>query len=151
MPNSITILGRLGRDAEVRYTPSGVALAAFSLADTIGFGDREQTNWYNCSHFLRDKSKMADHLTKGKLVMVVGELTLRAYTDNTGNKRVSPDIKVERVTFVTTNSPGYQDKDREGGKPTSTTQVHEAPPPPPPGQAFGDTPDFDDEADDIPF
>jgi len=95
--NKITLTGRLAADAEVRYTPSGDAIANFRVASDVGFGNNKTTNWFACSLFGKRGESLAPHLTKGLPVTVFGMLTLREWTDKNGGKQISPDVRVDEI------------------------------------------------------
>lgn len=77
-----TVAGNLGRDAELRQAGSNQVLG-FSVAATTGFGQREQTNWVNCSIWGKRGEALAQYLTKGTPVTVTGEITTREYEGKT--------------------------------------------------------------------
>lgn len=77
-----TVAGNLGKDAELRTAGSGQVLG-FSVAATTGFGQREQTNWVNCSIWGKRGEALAQYLKKGTPVTVTGEITTREYEGKT--------------------------------------------------------------------
>ena len=80
---TVTILGKLGGDVELKDV-SGTALAKFSVAQNVGFGDKKSTNWFNVSIWGgQAKSNFVDYLKKGQMVQVVGELSTREYNGKT--------------------------------------------------------------------
>lgn len=82
--NSFSFTGNLGRDAVVRHTQGGDAVAGFSVAAKAGYGDNAQTIWVDCSIWgKRAESKLVDFLKKGTLVGVTGELGTREYEGKT--------------------------------------------------------------------
>ena len=95
--NKITATGRIGKDAEVRFTNSGDPIASFSLASDVGFGDKKTTNWFNCSIWGKRAEALAPHLTKGKQVTVFGTLTMREWVNKDGIKQLSPDIRIDEI------------------------------------------------------
>lgn len=95
--NKITATGRIAADAEVRYTPSGDAIANFRVASDVGFGDKKTTNWFACSLFGKRGEALAQYLTKGQPVTIFGSLTLREWTNKDGVKQISPDIRVDEI------------------------------------------------------
>ena len=97
----VFLTGRLGKDAEVRQTQSG-AVAGFSVATDVGFGDRKQTLWFDCSIWgKRAESGLIQYLTKGQQVAISGELSEREHEG-----KVYKQIRVD-------------DLDLMGGKPQS--------------------------------
>ena len=80
---TVTILGKLGGDVELKDV-NGTALAKFSVAQNVGFGDKKSTNWFNVSIWGgQAKSNFVDYLKKGQMVQVVGELSTREYNGKT--------------------------------------------------------------------
>ncbi len=75
--NVFSFTGHLGKDAEARYLPSGMAVCSFSVAVTSGYGDKEKTTWTECAIFgKRAEGKLPTHLTTGQKVAVSGEAAL---------------------------------------------------------------------------
>lgn len=81
--NNWGFTGNLGKDAEVRYTPNGAALAGFSVATKSGFGDKEQTLWVDVTLWGKRGESLAPYLVKGQQVAVCGELSTREYEGKT--------------------------------------------------------------------
>ena len=80
---TVTILGKLGKDVELKDI-NGTALAKFSVAQNVGFGDKKTTNWFEVSIWgAQAKSNFVDYLKKGQMVQVVGELSTREYNGKT--------------------------------------------------------------------
>jgi len=98
--NNLTIAGRIGQDAKPNFTPGGRAVTEFSVAVKVGFGDRETTQWFNCSLWGRDADHhgLTQYLTKGAFVAVSGELTCRAYAGKQG-PQASADVRVLNITL----------------------------------------------------
>lgn len=99
MPNNITIQGSLGKDAELTAAGS-TPLLKFSVGDSVGYGDKKSTNWWNCALFGARANTLADMLQKGSKVCVTGEVTLRKYKANDGSEKISTDIKVQDVWLI---------------------------------------------------
>ena len=97
--NTFTFTGNIGKDAELRYTPSGNAVASFSVAVKAGFGERESTVWVRCQLWGQQAERMTAHLLKGARVGVSGELSAREWTDKQGAKQTSLEVDVKQVTF----------------------------------------------------
>lgn len=95
--NSITIAGQLGRDAEVRFLPNGDPVAGFSVADSQG--KDKPTIWFNCSLFGKRAESLAQYLTKGQSVTLVGTLTEREYTNKEGAKVKAQDVRVSDIAL----------------------------------------------------
>ena len=102
MSNSISFVGRIGQDPELKDVGSSQVLE-FSIANDTGFGDRKTTNWFRCAYWGKRGASVQQYLSKGKQVFITGELTLREYTDKEGAKRISPDLNVSALDFVGSN------------------------------------------------
>ncbi len=82
----VILTGNLGKDAEMRFTPTGTPILNFSLPIDIGFGEKKETMWVRCAMFGERAQKLAEHLTKGKGVQVVGEFRMPTiYEGKNGN------------------------------------------------------------------
>ena len=96
MINKVILVGRLGRDPELRYTPSGTAVANFSLAtDERWSSDGEtqsRTEWHNIVVWSKLAEICNQYLTKGRLVFIEGRLQTRDWEDKDGNKRRTTEI-----------------------------------------------------------
>ena len=107
--NRITIVGYLGRDPELRYTPQGVPVCDFSVATTERKKDKagefqELTTWFRVT-FWRNQAELASqYLTKGKQVYVEGRLSQREYQDRDGNTKYTLDVQGTDLRFLGTRS-----------------------------------------------
>ncbi len=96
--NKVILVGRLGRDPEVRYTPSGAAVATFSIATSDEWKDKdtgekqERTEWHRIVAWRRLGEICGEYLRKGKLVYIEGKLQTRPWEDRDGNKRYTTEI-----------------------------------------------------------
>ena len=98
--NVLSFTGNAGRDAETRFTPSGDAITSFSVALSSGYGDKKVTTWLNCSLFGKRGETLAQYITKGTLLGVVGEFQARPYTTKEGAEKISLDVRVSDVTLL---------------------------------------------------
>ncbi len=103
--NKIIVIGHLGRDPEMRYTPNGQGVTSFSIASsrkyTTSSGEqKEETEWFNCSAFGKLADTCNQYLTKGKQIYVEGRLSSRTYQTQSGETRHSNDINVTDVQFL---------------------------------------------------
>ena len=95
--NLLIISGRLGADAEVRYTQSGTAVASWSMAVDSGFGEKKKTNWFKCALFgKRAEGKLVQYLKKGTQITVTGEVSLNTW-EAKGKTGASLDVFVNQV------------------------------------------------------
>lgn len=106
MYQQIVLIGNLGNDPEMRYTPSGVPVASFNLAVnktwTNAEGQRQdKTTWFRVTTWRKNAEIASQYLTKGRQVLVVGELEdARAYTDRDGNLRASLEVTAQTIKFL---------------------------------------------------
>jgi single-strand DNA-binding protein len=103
--NKVILIGNLGRDPEVRYLPSGDAVANFSIATTEKWKDKsgdmqEQTEWHRISFFGRQAEICGEYLRKGSSVYVEGRLQTRKWTDKDGNERSTTEIRGDRMQML---------------------------------------------------
>jgi len=116
--NSITIVGGLGRDAELKYLNNGDPICNFSVADSQG---RDKgTIWWNCTLFGKRGEALAQYLTKGQSVTVVGTITEREWTDKTETKRKSMDVRVSEIAL----QGGRKDAEPQERAAPAPTQVN---------------------------
>lgn len=100
MSNVFIFTGRIGNDAEIRYTKDGSAVCSFSVANDIGCGDKKQTQWIRVNIFGRlAESGLVQYLTKGQEVFVSGELKLNEY-ESKDEKRASLEVAANVVNLV---------------------------------------------------
>ena len=110
--NVFTFSGRLGSDAEVRYTASGTAVCSFVVANDTGYGDNKKTQWIDCVLFgKRAEGGLPQHLTKGAHVVVSGEVTLNTYAKRDGSQGASLQVRVNDVDLI--GRKGEQRQQRE--------------------------------------
>lgn len=98
MLNTITIMGRLTRDPELRYTQSNTPVASFTLAVDRDFGEK-QTDFIDCVAWRGTGEFVDRYFSKGSMAAVAGRLQIREWTDNNGNKRCSAEVVAEHVYF----------------------------------------------------
>jgi len=136
MSNVFSFTGTLGRDAEVRVTPSGQSVLNFTVANNIGFGDRQQTLWVRVALWgKRAEGSLQNYLKKGQQVFVSGELTQREYQANDGTTKASLELNANIVDLV--------GKRNESGQQPAQNQS-------PPAQSTNSPGSLDD-FDDVPF
>jgi len=103
--NKITIVGYLGRDPELRYTPQGTALCKMSIATTErrknATGEMEEhTTWFRVTAWGRQAELANEYLAKGRQVYVEGRLRLEEYTDRESQKRFSAEVSATEIQFL---------------------------------------------------
>ena len=114
MLNKVMLMGRLGRDPEMKYLQSGAAITTFNVATDESWIDRngqkiEHTEWHRIITFQRLAENCAQHIVKGSLVYVEGSLQTRKWQDASGQNRYVTEIKAQRVLFLDRKRPDNQD------------------------------------------
>ena len=148
--NKVMLIGNLGKDPELKATPSGQSVARFSVATTETWknpqGEKQsKTEWHNVVVWGKQAEIAEKYLRKGKQVMIEGRIQYREYTDPAGVKKTFTDIRCDH--FVMLGSRADSEGGREGGSSAG---------------ARSNTPDFDEQGppgapasgsydDDIPF
>lgn len=106
--NKIMLIGNLGQDPELRYTPEGNPVANFSIAVTyrrrVNEEMQDETEWFNVSCFNRTAENVNQYLTKGQKVYVEGRFQSREYVGQDGNQRRSFEVVANDVKFLNTKS-----------------------------------------------
>jgi single-strand DNA-binding protein len=101
--NKVIILGRLGKDPEMTYTPSGMAVCKFPMATSKkNKGGDETTSWHRCTAFGKIGEIIGQYITKGKELYIEGELQYSHY-EKDGITRYITDIIVNQISFVGSN------------------------------------------------
>jgi len=103
--NKVILVGNLGKDPEVRFTPNGQAIAKFSVATTEKWKDQqgqlqERTEWHNVVVWGKQAETCGQYLSKGRQVFVEGRIQTRNYDDKDGNKRYITEIVAQNVKFL---------------------------------------------------
>jgi len=104
--NKAILIGRLGADPEVRYTPSGVAVANFSIATSEEWKDKdtgekkERTEWHRIVVWSKLGELCGEYLSKGRQVYIEGRIQTRSWDDRDGNKRYTTEIVATDVQFL---------------------------------------------------
>jgi len=116
--HKITIIGHLGRDLEMKYTPDGQAVTTFSVASsrkykTAAGEQREETEWFNVSAWGKLAEICNQYLTKGKQVYVEGRLKIRTYQTQAGETRFSIDVSCSEIQFLGGAQGQEQGQERE--------------------------------------
>jgi single-strand DNA-binding protein len=112
--NKVILLGNLGKDPDVRYTPNGVPVTTFSLAINRnvkdGDGWKEQTEWVRCVAWERQAETIGQYVKKGNQLYIEGRLQTREWTDKDDVKRYTTEIIVQDFTLI-----GSKKQNDEGG------------------------------------
>ena len=142
MLNIITLIGRLTRDPELRYTQTGAAVASFSLAVERDFkdgNDNKQTDFIDVIAWRNTAEFVSKYFVKGQLVAVSGRLQIRDWQDKDGNKRRSAEVVADNVYFA-------ESKKQESGQREEAAYPEQDAPP----EAFTE-PDDSEEDGSLPF
>ena len=106
--NKIMLIGNVGQDPELRYTPDGNPVANFSIAVNrrrrVGEEYKDETEWFNIVCFSRTAENVNQYLTKGQKVYVEGRFQSSEYVGQDGNQRKSYEVIANEVTFLSTRS-----------------------------------------------
>ena len=148
--NKVILIGRLGKDPEVKYTPSGAPVAKFSLATDEAFKDRsgeqqKRTEWHNIVAWNKLAEICGEYLTKGKLVYIEGSIRSRQWEDQAGNKRTAYDIVAGRMQMLGSKA----DSDRAAAAAAAAPSAERPPVEKPPASEPPAEPEITDE--DVPF
>jgi single-strand DNA-binding protein len=138
--NKVILIGRLGQDPEVKYTPSGAAVATLSLATNTSYKDQdgksqEQTEWHRVVVWRKQAEIVGQFTKKGHRLFVEGKLVTRSWNDKDGNKRFTTEVTADSIQLLESRG------EREA-------VPHEATPMPTETDFSGPVPE---EADDLPF
>ncbi len=112
--NKVILIGRLGKDPELRYTPGGKPVGSFSLATserwTSPDGEKkESTTWHNIVVWGKPAEVMKEYLRKGQEVYIEGRIDNRSWTDKEGNKRYTSEVVVQNFQFIGNRQGGGDD------------------------------------------
>src|SRR5258708_6599099 len=113
----VTIVGNVGRDAEMRYTPQGIAVCNFSVAvkKVTGKGEnrKEKTPWFKVTVWRERAETASQYIKKGMKILVVGEIDASAYTNKNGQPATTLELTASDFTFL--DSRGEGGGRQEGG------------------------------------
>lgn len=150
--NKVIILGNVGRDPEVRYTPTGAAVANLSIATSTRRRDKqtgetiEDTQWHRVTFYERLAELVSEYVKKGSSIYIEGRLKYGSFEKN-GVTHYTTDIVASELQFVGSRRDGDQDQ-----RPTSTSTTRQRPAAHAPAAAPAGGPSgFDDMDEDIPF
>jgi len=159
--NKVIIVGNLGRDPEVRYTPEGAAICNVSIATTSQWKDRnsgerrEETEWHRVVMYNRLAEIAGEYLRKGRPVYIEGRLKTRKWTDKDNIDRYTTEIVADQMQMLGGREGGSSDGGGYGesssAAPRSSTSRPVARPATPPASSVGGAANLADMDDDIPF
>lgn len=148
-----TVVGYLGRDPEQRFTPNGQSVTNFSMATTRSWTDQagekqEKTTWFKVTTWGKLSELCAQYLSKGRLVLVEGEIDASSWVDKEGNARATLELNAKNVRFLGSNGDHGDDDEKPAAKPVVNAKPVVKPAAKPMSKQ-APTPDYDDE--EIPF
>lgn len=116
--NKIIIIGNLGRDPELRYTPQGIAVCDFSVATNEKKRDKsgemhDVTTWFRVTLWRQMAENASKYLTKGSPVYVEGRLRVEEWTDRDGNNRHTLNVQASEMQFLSGGGARSEDLDRD--------------------------------------
>lgn len=144
--NRVTLIGHLGRDPEMRYTPAGTAVCEFSIATSEQWKDKqtgeakERTEWHTVTVWSRLAEIAAEYLKKGARVYIEGKIRTDKYTDRDGQDRYRTKIQADNLIML-------DRQERQEGTPSHQEPSREQPR----AQRPAERPPADEFDDDIPF
>ncbi|HBF43431.1 MAG TPA: single-stranded DNA-binding protein [Desulfobacteraceae bacterium] len=121
--NKVILVGRLGRDPEVKYTPSGAAVANFSIATSEQWKDKEtgekqeRTEWHKIVAWRRLGEICGEYLHKGSQIYIEGRLQTRSWEDRDGNKRYTTEVIAQNMQMLDAMNKGGRAESQEGRLP----------------------------------
>lgn len=126
MVNKVILIGRLGRDPEMRYTPAGDPVCNFTLATDSVYRDRSgerqrRTEWHRIVAWRKLAEQCTQLLSKGKLIYVEGRLRTRQWDDRDGNKRTTTEIEINTMRILTPKGEPGLAMEREAPEPPADT------------------------------
>ncbi|MGE4353701.1 MAG: single-stranded DNA-binding protein [Oscillospiraceae bacterium] len=128
MLNHITLMGRLTRDPELRYTQSGIPVASFSLAVDRDFGSRDggekQTDFIDIVAWRQTAEFVSKYFSKGRMAVVSGRLQIRDWQDRDGNKRRSAEVVADNIYFGESKRDSAGDSSASAYKPQGSAPAY---------------------------
>ena len=131
--NKAILIGRLGRDPEVRYIPNGEAVCNFSIATSESWKDQhgqkqERTEWHNITLYRRLAEVAGQYLKKGSLVYIEGRIQSRKYTGKDGIERTAFEIIASEMKMLDSKSSGGAEQHNPASQPVPQPVKRQAPP-----------------------
>ena len=155
MYNRVILVGRLTRDPELRYLPSGTAIATFGIATSRTWIDKntnekkEEAMFIDVTSFARSAEIVNQYLKKGNKVLVEGRLVLEKWTDQNGQNRSKHTVRAETVQFMETKAEAQNSHPQQQAPAPAAQQQNRTPANQPPSQP--NIPDINIDDDEIPF
>lgn len=157
MINNVVLVGRMTKDAELRYTPSNVAVATFTLAVNRTFksqnGERE-ADFINCVIWRQPAENLANWAKKGALIGITGRIQTRNYENNQGQRVYVTEVVADNFQMLESRATREGSTGAQGGYSAPSNQFGSAPATPNFGRdesPFGNSSPMDISDDDLPF
>ena len=133
--NKVILIGHLGQNPEVRYTPSGAAVANFSIATNENWTDKtgqkqEKTEWHRIVVWGKTAENCKQYLAKGRQVFIEGRLQTRQWQDKDGQTKYTTEVQAQTVQFLGGGASGDRGRDQSSVESSNM------------GTGFGDRPNF---------
>ena len=130
--NKVIIVGNLGRDPELRYTPQGIAVCSFTMATNEKRRDKsgetqDITTWFKITLWRQQAENAAKYLTKGSPVYIEGRLKIEEWTDRDNNNRYTLDVQATDMHFISAGR-GEGGGEYSGGGGNDDFETHSGPP-----------------------
>ena len=144
--NKVILVGNLGRDPEVRYLPSGDAVANIAIATSSKYKNKagelvEETEWHRVSFFGRLAEVVGEYLKKGRSVYIEGRLKTRKYTDKDGVEKYATDIIASEMQMLGGREGGSDEGAQQQRRPAAAAPRQAAAPKAPGASGFDDMDD----------
>jgi single-strand DNA-binding protein len=126
--NKVILIGNLGKDPELRYTPNGTAVGNFNIATNEVWTDKSgekqtRTEWHRIVTWAKLAETCGEFLTKGKQVYVEGSIQTRSWDDKEGNKRTTTEIRAQKVVMLGKAEARPADEDLPSQEPVEDSDV----------------------------
>lgn len=95
--NHITLIGNVGKDPEIRFTPSNKAVVRFNVADTRGQDEKKKTVWHTVVAFDEQAQNVVEHITKGTRVIITGRLSKASFEGRDGVKKEITELIADEI------------------------------------------------------
>jgi len=119
--NKVTLLGRLGQDPELKYTPNGIAVCSFTLATSDKWSDKngqkqERTEWHNIIVWGKLGELCDQYLKKGRQIYLEGSNQTRSWDDKNGQKRYKTEVITKTIQFLESNNTDAKNNEKQNAE-----------------------------------
>lgn len=130
--NKVILIGNLGSDPEVKYTPSGAAVANFNVATNESWTGKdgkkeERTEWHRIVAWSKLAELCGEYLSKGRTVYIEGRLQTREWNDKDGNKRYTTEVVAQTIQFLGSGAGAGGEKGSRASQPSGRPGMEAAP------------------------